>query len=204
MRKLIALTLIAATACSTLDAAPDPEVQRWEATAKRVNIVRDDWGIPHISAKTDADVIFGMMYAQGEDDFNRVETNLINSQGRLAESEGEAEIWRDLRMKLFINPDTLKAMYTRAPAWLKADMNGWADGLNYYLYKHPAVKPRVITKFEPWMALSFSEGSIGGDIESVNLRALEAFYGKRGATPQQPEEKPTGPKEPTGSNGFAI
>ena len=59
-------------------------------------------------------------------------------------------------------------------------MNAWADGLNYYLATHPAVKPRVITRFEPWMALSFSEGSIGGDIEKVNLAQLEAFYGKSG------------------------
>ena len=45
--------------------------------------------------------------------------------------------------------------------------------------QHPEVKPRVITHFEPWMALTFSEGSIGGDIERVNLTQLEAFYGKR-------------------------
>ena len=56
-------------------------------------------------------------------------------------------------------------------------MNAWADGLNYYLSTHPEVKPRVITRFEPWMALTFSEGSIGGDIERVNLDELEAFYG---------------------------
>ena len=49
-----------------------------------------------------------MMYAQAEDDFNRVETNFINSQGRLAEAEGEPEVWRDLRMKLFIDPDSMK------------------------------------------------------------------------------------------------
>ena len=63
------------------------------------------------------------------------------------------------------------------PAWLKTLMNAWADGLNFYLYKHPAVKPRVIQRFEPWMALSFTEGSIGGDIERINLAQLAAFYG---------------------------
>ena len=106
-----------------------------------------------------------MIYAQAEDDFNRVETNYLNSMGRLAEAEGEAEIYRDLRMKLFIDPADMKAQYEKSPAWLKTLMNAWADGLNYYLYKHPQVKPRVITHFEPWMALTFSEGSIGGDIE---------------------------------------
>ena len=123
--------------------------------------------------------MFGVIYAQAEDDFNRVETNYLNSMGRLAEAEGEAEIYRDLRMKLFIDPDDDEgAVRSRAPTWLKKLMDAWADGLNYYLYKHPQVKPRVITRFEPWMALTFSEGSIGGDIETVNLDQLEAFYGK--------------------------
>src|SRR5256714_1636423 len=150
----------------------------WEKQARNVTILRDDWGIPHVYGKTDADAVFGVMYAQAEDDFNRVETNYLNSMGRLAEAEGESQIYRDLRMKLFIDPDDMKAQYEKAPAWLKALMNAYADGLNYYLSTHPKVTPRVITRFEPWMALTFSEGSIGGDIERVNLTQLEAFYGK--------------------------
>ena len=71
--------------------------------------------MPHIYGKTDADAVFGLMYAQAEDDFNRVETNFINSQGRLAEAEGEAEIYRDLRMKLFIDPADMKAQVRREP-----------------------------------------------------------------------------------------
>ena len=57
-------------------------------------------------------------------------------------------------------------------------MDAWADGLNFYLANHPEVHPRVIHHFEPWMALSFTEGSIGGDIERVDLQKLEDFYGK--------------------------
>src|SRR5205823_15119582 len=139
-------------------------------------------------------------YAQAEDDFNRVETNFINSQGRLAEAEGEGEIYRDLRMKIFIDPNDTKAQYEKSPAWLKALMNGWADGLNYYLAKHPQVKPRVITHFEPWMPLTFSEGSIGGDIESINLTRLQSFYdGER--TPVAEFGGDDDLKEPSGSNG---
>src|SRR5260370_21825620 len=63
------------------------------------------------------------------------------------------------------------------PASLKKLMDAWADGLNFYLAKHPVVKPRVIKHFEPWMALTFSEGSIGGDIEKVN-RSEERRVGK--------------------------
>ncbi len=181
------------------------ELARWAQQARNVTITRDDWGIAHIHGKTDADAVFGMIYAQAEDDFNRVETNFINSMGRLAEAEGEAEIWRDLRMKLFINPDTLRAQYAASPAWLRSLMDAWADGLNFYLSKHPEVKPRVITKFEPWMALSFSEGSIGGDIEKVNLGGLASTYGAPGAAPVPPSGPALGEYvEPTGSNGIAI
>jgi acyl-homoserine lactone acylase PvdQ len=198
---LIFATLLVSSAAAQQPAAT--QVANWERQAKGITIIRDDWGIPHIYGKTDADAVFGLMYAQAEDDFNRVETNFINSMGRLAEAEGEAEVYRDLRMKLFIDPDTMKADYAKSPQWLKALMNSWADGLNYYLYKHPQVKPRVIKQFEPWMALTFSEGSIGGDIEKVRLDQLAAFYGK------QPEVKMSGEDEnryvePTGSNGIAI
>jgi acyl-homoserine lactone acylase PvdQ len=125
--------------------------------------------------------------------------------GRLAEAEGESAVYRDLRMKLFIDPTELKAQYQEAPVWLKALMNAWANGLNYYLYTHPNVHPRVITRFEPWMALSFSEGSIGGDIEKVNLNQLEAFYGRgQEAEAAADEDLGDGPAEPGGSNGIAI
>src|SRR5258707_11264650 len=154
------------------------ELKRWEQRARNVTITRDDWGIAHISGKSDADAVFGAIYAQAEDDFNRVETNYITALGRTAEAEGQAAIWQDLRQKLWIDPIDLKAKYAASPASLKALMNGWADGLNYYLATHPKVTPRVIKRFEPWMALSFTEGSIGGDIERVSLTALEAFYGE--------------------------
>ncbi|HEX9190215.1 MAG TPA: penicillin acylase family protein, partial [Vicinamibacteria bacterium] len=85
-----------------------PEVEAWRRRAARVTITRDDWGIPHVTAKTDADAVFGMLYAQAEDDFPRVEANLVNAMGRLAEAEGEAEVYRDLRMKLFVDPVELK------------------------------------------------------------------------------------------------
>jgi acyl-homoserine-lactone acylase len=179
------------------------EMERWLEQAANVTITRDDWGIAHVRGKSDADAVFGMVYAQAEDDFNRVETNFINSQGRLAEAEGESAIWRDLRMKIFINPDTMKAKYQSSPEWLKRLMVAWADGLNFYLANHPEVKPRVITKFEPWMALTFSEGSIGGDIESVSLQGIEQFYGKAAAAPASRDSMPLD-LEPRGSNGVAI
>jgi acyl-homoserine-lactone acylase len=186
LRELVLLFLGAALASTTAAAqsptAPSPspaDLARWTREAQNVTITRDDWGIPHISGKTDADAVFGLLYAQAEDDFNRVETNYFDALGRAAESEGESAIYRDLRYRLINNPDSLKKIYSRAPRWLQSVMNAWADGLNYYLYKHPEVKPKVIARFEPWMPLAFSDGSIGPDIESVSLAGLEAFYGRR-------------------------
>ncbi|HAV36852.1 MAG TPA: acylase [Massilia sp.] len=195
-------TAVAATGAPVV-AKASPELARWQQTAGRVTIMRDKWGIPHVFGKSDADAVFGMIYAQAEDDFNRVELNYINAMGRLAEVEGEKEIWRDLRMKLYIQPADLQAKYAASPAWLKELMVAFADGLNFYLHTHPEVKPKLITRFEPWMALSFSEGSIGGDIESIDLKELEAFYGKR---PQATlaDRRNVLDAEPRGSNGFAI
>jgi acyl-homoserine-lactone acylase len=201
--KQLALIVAAVSVCFALQAAADPDSARWEKQARNVTVIRDDWGIAHVYGKTDADTVFGAIYAQAEDDFNRVETNYINSLGRLAEAEGESRIYQDLRMKLFIDPTELKMLYAASPLWLKALMNAWADGLNFYVSKHSNLKPRVIQRFEPWMALSFTEGSIGGDIEHVNINQLAMFYGKVPVS-AAPREQKDPPPEPTGSNGMAI
>ncbi len=202
LKKLV-LLLVSASAAFAFEKSSQSDAAHWAEEARRVTITRDDWGIAHVHGKTDADAVFGMIYAQAEDDFNRVETNYLNAMGRLAEAEGEARIYQDLRMKLFIDPGALKAEYAASPAWLKTLMNAFADGLNYYLAKHPEVKPRAITRFEPWMALSFTEGSIGGDIERINLKHLEEFYGKHpvAVTASLEEDREA---EPSGSNGIAI
>ena len=219
MKRLFLVPLVAwSISCAApATASRDTEVEGWQQQAANVTIVRDDWGIPHVYGKTDADAVFGVIYAQAEDDFNRIETNYLNSMGRLAEAEGESAIYRDLRMKLFIDPVEMKTKYESCPEWLRALMTAWADGLNYYLHTHPTVRPRVIQRFEPWMALTFSEGSIGGDIERVNLGQLEAFY----STPRSQGPTVAAPAavgqlalvaaddverdvEPSGSNGIAI
>ncbi|OUC95838.1 acylase [Streptosporangium minutum] len=180
-----------------------PDLARWRGQAARVTITRDDWGIPHVVGESDADAVFGMTYAQAEDDFDRIETNYLVSLGRLAEAEGESAIWQDLRQRLFLDLQVLKGDYAKSPAWLRKLMRAWADGLNWYLATHREVRPRVIKRFEPWMVLSFSEGSIGGDIEQVSLTRLEAFYGNRAVAMTDEEREPLFHK-PTGSNGMAI
>ncbi|MDZ4674094.1 MAG: acylase [Gemmatimonadota bacterium] len=202
MNRLSPVLLGALIACGPGDSS-EPEVSRWEAQAAAVTIIRDDWGIPHIHGKTDADAVFGLIYAHAEDDFNRIEVNYLNAMGRLAEAEGEEAVFQDLRMKLFISPEGLQAQYQESPDWLQALMTAWADGLNYFLHTHPDVQPRVLTRFEPWMALSFSEGSIGGDIERVSIPRLREFYGAEAPVVAGLEPVP-GYQEPVGSNGIAV
>ena len=180
----------------------DEEVARWQERAARVEILRDRWGIAHIYGETDADTVFGTLYAQAEDDFNRVETNYINAMGRLAEAEGAGEIYRDLRMRLFIRQAEMEELYETSPDWLKQLMDAFADGLNYYLHTHPEVTPRVFQRFEPWMALTFSEGSIGGDIERVNIARLRDFYGAGDMIAMTDDLVVD--LEPRGSNGFSV
>ena len=211
MDRALRVPLLALTVLTMAPAAPDParnppgaDVARWRAEAARVTITRDDWGIPHVHGRSDADAVFGMIYAQAEDDFSRVEANYLTALGRTAEaSDADKDaIWSDLRQRLYVDPAELKAQYAASAPWLKALMNAWADGLNFYLATHPGTKPRVLTRFEPWMALSFTEGSIGGDIERISLSDLKTFYGK--PTPPTPEELGMVPREPSGSNGIAI
>jgi acyl-homoserine-lactone acylase len=190
--------------------------------AARVTIIRDQWGIAHVYGKSDADTVFGAIYAQAEDDFKRVERNYLIGLGRLAEAEGETAVYADLRQRLFVDPARLRSEYVTSPDWLKALMNAWAEGLNYFLATHPNIHPLVLKHFEPWMALSFTEGSIGGDIESVDLGKLSKFYTAQGAM-STAAVRPTlgeppiaersvakalstesGEPSPGGSNGFAI
>ncbi len=184
----------------------DPELARLEERAARVEIIRDDFGVPHVYGKSDADAVFGLLFAQAEDDFPRIERNYVWAIGRLAEVEGESAIFSDLRARLYMTVDEARAAYASAPEWLRALCNAWADGLNYYLLTHPEVKPKLLTRFEPWMPMFFSEGSIGGDIEQIPLERIARFYGGDAAgepiAAARDIEAEFAP--PGGSNGFAV
>jgi len=183
--------------------AANGEAARWKAEAARVTITRDDWGIAHVHGHSDADAVFGMVYAQAEDDFHRIEVNYLTNLGRMSEAEGDKFITQDLRARLYVDPADLKARYAKAPASLRALMDAWADGLNYFLTTHPSVKPEALKHFEPWMALAFSEGSIGGDIERINLARLADFYGQTHVASLELAQADR-LETPTGSNGIAI
>jgi len=224
MKQTLLFLLLAVTACKTNPSAAD--LARWQAQAANVTIIRDDFGVPHVYGKSDADAVFGMLYAQCEDDFNRVERNYIWAIGRLAEVEGEKELYSDLRAHLFMTEEEAKANYENSPDWLKKLCDAFADGVNFYLKTHPEVKPKLLTRFEPWFPMYFSEGSIGGDIESISTEKIKAFYGEKeglgsntdwhsvlsegwsslvsGSAGSTDWQSMLPDDEPRGSNGFAL
>ncbi|WP_308461825.1 penicillin acylase family protein [Sphingomonas folli] len=199
-RRLLAGAALLALAAPA--GAAEPDAARWRRHADAATITRDDWGIPHVHGRSDADAVFALSYAQAEDDLARVEANYLTALGRSAEALGEEALWADLRQRLFVDEAELRAAHAACPPWLRALTQAWADGLNFYLATHPRARPRVLTRYEPWMALSFTEGSIGGDVERIPLSALRSFYDR--PTPPTPEERGVVPREPSGSNGIAI
>ncbi|MEI7588980.1 MAG: penicillin acylase family protein [Chitinophagia bacterium] len=177
---------------------------RWELHAKQVNIIRDEWDIPHIYGKTDADAIFGLMYAQCEENFAQIELNYLEMLGRTAEVAGANAIYEDLMMRLI--QDSVEAIkdFNKSPVWFKNLLQAHADGLNYYLYKHPEIHPKVITYFKPWYHLMWTDGSVSPTrTGGIKTEDVANFYGDKNKlaihTVPNFEEKIS-----TGSNGFAI
>jgi acyl-homoserine lactone acylase PvdQ len=204
-RLLLVLCIITFISCKKENTLTAEEL-RWQQHADNTEIIRDDYGVPHIYGKTDADAVFGMLYAQCEDDFNRVEHNYIWATGRLAEVEGESSLYSDLRANLYMTKEEAIENYNNSPKWLQKLCVAFADGVNYYLKNHPEVQPKLLTHFEPWMPMYFSEGSIGGDIERVSTKKIKAFYDTDNDAKVAVNDGLIRLKddEPRGSNGFAI
>ena len=183
------------------------EIARWEKQANNITIIRDNWGIPHIYGKTDADAVFGLLYAQCEDDFKRVELNYIEKLGRKSEVNGESDLYEDLLIRLVIDTADAIKDFENAPAWLKKILNAYADGINYYLYKNPNVKPVLLSRFQPWYPLLWTDGSIGAiSTGGISTNELKSFYsGNDDAIAyREPKTDFFNDKKLTGSNGFAF
>lgn len=200
MRQLLLLSVFA---LFSLVIQAQQALSRWKAQAARVTIIRDEFGVPHIYGKTDADAVFGLIYAQCEDDFARVERNYIEKLGRLAEVDGKDWIYQDLYTRLVLDSNEAKRDYAKAPAWLKQLLQAWSDGIHYYLHKHPNVKPALLQRFEPWYPLMWTDGSIGaistGDIEPRDVEQLFSTSPARLTSQRQQVREPD-----LGSNGFAV
>jgi len=174
------LQVLAGVGHSRSHAADRPSAQerrRWEIEAKQVTILRDKWGIPHIYGKTDAAVVFGLLYAECQTDFPRVEKNYLEMLGRQAEVYGENYLYTDVMMRLVYDSVQAIADYNRSPVWMHQLLDAFADGVNYYLYKHPETKPLALKHFEPWYALMFTDGSVSAtSTGGVKLDEIKNFY----------------------------
>jgi acyl-homoserine-lactone acylase len=166
-------------ACSSAQSFSVEDQRRYEAEARNVTIIRDNWGIPHIYGKTDAAAVFGLMYAECQEDFSRVEKNYLEMLGRQAEAYGENYLYTDVMMRLVYDSIQAKADYEKSPGWMHKLLDAFADGINYYLYRHPEKKPLVLRRFEPWYALMFTDGSVSAtSTGGVRTEEIKNFYSK--------------------------
>lgn len=183
------------------------EIIQWQKQAANITIIRDNFGIPHVYGKTDADAVFGLLYAQCEDDFKRVEFNYIEKLGRLAEVNGKKDLYNDLLIRLMIDTADAKADYEKAPLWLKKLLNAFSDAVNFYLFKNPGVKPALLPRFYPWYPLLWTDGSIGAiSTGGISVNELTQLYGSNDEAilAAQKSFDTEQDKALFGSNGFAL
>lgn len=205
MKKIFSLSILVLPLLLFAQPFSPAEITRWQKQAASVTIIRDNWGIPHVYGKTDADAVFGLLYAQCEDDFKRVEMNYIEKLGRMAEVAGENSLYDDIYIRLIIDSADAVADYNKSPEWLKKLMNAYADGINYYLYKNPQVNPALLTRFKPWYPLLWTDGSIGAiNTGDMTAEDVKKFYTTNNVINGDTYIKPKEKDQEDGSNGFAV
>jgi acyl-homoserine-lactone acylase len=211
MKKLLLLIIALLPILVSAQKFSPQEISRYQQQAKAVTIIRDDYGVPHIYAQTDAQVVFGLMYSQCEDNFKGIERNYLYQLGRQAEVDGASNLYTDVQLQMIADSADAIKDYKASPIWFKKLMDAFADGINYYLYKHPEVKPLVFKHFEPWYALMFTDGSVSATVTGgLNLSETAKFYGASGpdlgkllqAKPKTIQDELD--EREIGSNGFAI
>ncbi|WP_295796553.1 penicillin acylase family protein [Mucilaginibacter sp.] len=204
MKKKLIIALVLSPILCFAQKYSSTEINRFKQQAAAVTIVRDNWGVPHIYGKTDADAVFGLMYTECEDNFKGIEQNYLYQLGRQTEVAGSKELYTDVQLQLIADTADAIKDYKAAAPWFRKLMDAFADGVNYYLYTHPAIKPAVFQHFEPWYALMFTDGSVSATVTGgINLSETAKFYSN------EPEKigaiyKPKVDDRETGSNGFAI
>jgi acyl-homoserine lactone acylase PvdQ len=190
--------------CTLLIAALAPAQSGWSGIARKVTITRDRWGVPHIEGPTDASVVFGLLYAQAEDNFWQVEDDIVHGIGRAAELSGRAGVLGDLLNRAFEVNRLARAEYARMSTDARDICDAWAAGLNFYLKSRPQLTPRLIQHYEPWMILAIQlQSAVSRAVTAGRLQRAEiaaAFPELAGLLTQVPEP----PSEDEGSNMWAI
>jgi len=171
--------------------------QAQDKLARDVTIYRDTYGVPHVFGRTDASTVFGFAYAQAEDNFWRIEENYINALGRASEVYGEKTLNEDRLNRALEIPRLAREEYARLDPHMRLLCDSFAAGLNFYIARHPEVRPRLLTKMEPWYTLAFIRYNYyqNGFARDRSLRQTSL---------QTAESDLDNLKPHTGSNGWAI
>jgi penicillin amidase len=173
-----------------------------EKLADSVTIYRDTYGVPHVYGKTDASVVFGLMYAQAEDNFWQLEEDHINKLGRASEIYGQSRLVADLMTRLFETNKQAQEEYKRLTPEIRALCDAYAAALNYYLERNPTVKPRLITHFEPWYPLITGAPGTGG--LGISQQEFRAFFKDLPNSQTQDNPADEGIDLDEGSNMWAV
>ena len=134
---LLGLTLLTLVALLSwepffaLPPGPPPPDKAYSA-----EIIRDEWGVPHIHGKTDPDVTFGVAYAHAEDDFATLQDVLAMTRGRFGAIAGADGAGIDYAYHLLDARGTAERNYAGLPAEVRALLDGYASGLNRYAGSH--------------------------------------------------------------------
>ena len=103
-----------------------------------VRIARDNYGVPHIFGKTDADTAYGIAYAHAEDDFKTQQQVLAMTRGRAGALIGKEGAQIDYAFHLLNVEATVARDYDTLPEDVRKLLDGYAAGLNRYAEKHPS------------------------------------------------------------------
>ncbi|MFN7936800.1 MAG: penicillin acylase family protein [Bryobacteraceae bacterium] len=171
------------------------------AAAHDVTIHRDEYGVPHIYGKTDADVAFGLAYAMAEDNFWQLEEDYIRQLGREPEVYGKERLESAIAFRLFEVEKRARSEYASAPRAMRAVLDAFAAGYNQFLSKHPEVKPRLLKAMEGWQVLAFQDASPGLTGNGVRMEDVRREFPMVGATRPVTAEGEEGDE---GSNMWAV
>ncbi len=173
-----------------------------------VEIVRDDWGVPHIYGKTDADVAYGLAWAMAEDDFKHFYETLLMSRGMFALEAGRSGAPFDYLLHLFRFREIVEAEYEKqlSPE-VRAVCEAYTDGFNHFAALHPdKVMPGVLPAVPEDIVTGFAMRTpffFGMDRQIRGLMGAE-----RPAAPSQPQAAHAGGalsrEMPIGSNTMAV
>ena len=104
----------------------------------KIDIVRDEFGVPHIFAKTDAEVAYGLAWAHAEDDFETIQIGYLAGNNLLSKHLGNVGLGADFISQFIGSEDLFESKYdSDISSEYKNIVKAYALGLNSYAREHP-------------------------------------------------------------------